>query len=76
VVAAKSVGQVLAQRCREAGITAMILHEEEHDEKSQKVGDSVVQVYCNKIIATWREMDVNRIFQCSRYFTVPRTRTT
>ena len=42
MVAAKSVGQVLAQRCREAGITAMILHEEEHDEKSQKVGDSVV----------------------------------
>ena len=37
VCAAKSVGQVMAQRCREAGITEMILHEEEHDEKSQKV---------------------------------------
>ena len=39
--AAESVARVLAQRCREAGITAMILHEEEHDEKSQKVREQL-----------------------------------
>ena len=36
--AAQNIGRVIAQRCCEAGITAMILEAPEHGDKSDKVG--------------------------------------
>ena len=37
VSAADNIGRVLAQRCRESGITSMILHDVDEAEKSEKV---------------------------------------